>query len=87
MARKRGGSRRPFLNLPGNLVLLHGTGNEKCHGFVESEPLWARDNGFKVREGRWLPTEVAIEHACHGLVYLLDDGRVSFEPPDPPERP
>lgn len=84
MARKRGGSVRPFINLPGNLLLLHGTGTEGCHGRVESNGLWARDNGFKVREGRWLPTEVAVEHAVHGEVYLIDDGSISY---DPPERP
>lgn len=82
MARKRGGTNRPFINLPGNLVLLHGTGTEKCHGFVESNGLWSQDNGFKVREGRWLPTQVSIEHAVHGLVYLLDDGSVSYDPPE-----
>lgn len=81
MARKGGGSRRLFVNLPGNLVLLHGTGSVGCHFRVESDGLWSRDNGFKVREGRWLPTEVAIDHAHHGRVYLLDDGSVSYGPP------
>jgi hypothetical protein len=82
MARKRGGSIRPFINLPGNLLLLHGTGTEGCHGRVEANGLWAREYGFKVREGRWLPAQVLVDHAVHGPVYLADDGSVSGDPPE-----
>lgn len=81
MARKDGGSRRSFINQPGNLVLLHGHGSVGCHFRVESDGLWSTEHGFKVREGRWLPAEVGIEHAIHGHVYLSDDGTVSYEPP------
>lgn len=81
MARKAGSSRRPFINLPGNLVLLHGSGYFGCHFRVERDGLQSCDSGFKVREGRWLPSEVLIDHAIHGPVYLLDDGTASCDPP------
>ena len=74
MARKGGGTIRAFINLPGNLVLLCGSGTVGCHFRVESNGLWARDNGFKVREGQLLPAEVPIVHAVHGRVLLADGG-------------
>jgi hypothetical protein len=72
--RKRGGTLRRWINLPGNLVLLCGSGTVGCHFRVESNGLWARDNGFKVREGQHLPSAVPINHAVHGRVLLADDG-------------
>jgi hypothetical protein len=74
MARKGGGTVRAFINLPGNLVLLCGSGTVGCHFRVESNGLWARENGFKVREGVTLPADTPIEHAVHGRVLLADDG-------------
>lgn len=74
MARKRGGTSRAFINLPGNLILLHGTGVEGCHGRVEANGRWAVEQGFRVREGVALPAEVPVKHAVHGWVTLADDG-------------
>lgn len=81
LGRKRGGTQRPWVNFPSNLILLCGHGSAGCHLKVGTEGWWARDNGFVVREGRWLPTQVLVEHAVHGPVYLLDDGGISHEPP------
>ena len=81
MARKRGGSRRPWINLPGNLILLCGNGVEGCHFKVESEVWWACSQGFKVREGRWMPVEHHVVHAVHGEVWLDDEGGISYSPP------
>lgn len=74
MARKRGGSTRPFINLPGNLVLLCGHGSVGCHFQVESERVWAEAAGFIVRDGVTVPAAVPISHAVHGLVLLGDEG-------------
>jgi len=73
-ARKAGGTNRPHINLPSNLLLAHGTGSEGCHWRIESNGIWAREFGFKVREGVRLPAEVPVKHAVHGWVTLADDG-------------
>jgi hypothetical protein len=74
LRRGQGSTRRAWVNLPGNLVLLCGSGTVGCHFRVESNGLWARENGFKVREGVTLPADTPIEHAVHGRVLLADDG-------------
>ena len=83
LARKGGGTQRRWVNFPSNLVLLCGHGTTGCHFRVESQGAWARDQGYKIREGRWRPPEVGIEHAAHGRrVYLTDDGGISDTPPE-----
>lgn len=73
--RRGGGSTvREFVNLPGNLVLLCGSATTRCHGLVEGNPAWARENGFRVDDGITLPADTPIAHAVHGRVLLADDG-------------
>jgi hypothetical protein len=74
LRRGSGGTVRAFVNLPGNLVLLHGSATTSCHGLVEGNPGWARANGYRVDDGITLPAETPIEHAVHGRVLLADDG-------------
>lgn len=74
MGRKHGGTRRTFINLPGNLVLLHGHGSALCHGDVERFRVTAEAKGLVIRDGVWLPTQIAIDHALHGRVLLDDEG-------------
>lgn len=81
--RGSGGDARPETNLPGNLVLLHGSGTTGCHGQVESFRADAQSKGFLIpRESIDRPELHAIEHALHGWCYLLDDGTVSTDPPE-----
>jgi hypothetical protein len=72
--RKRGGTTRAWVNLPGNLLLVCGNGTVGCHFRIESNGLWARENGFRVREGVLRPVDVPVAHAVHGLVLLDDAG-------------
>jgi hypothetical protein len=74
LGRKRGGTVRPFVNLAGNLVLLHGHGSALCHGDVGRHVARFTDAGLLVREGVVRPADTPIEHAVHGRVLLADDG-------------
>lgn len=82
--RSQGGTSREWVNLPGNLILLHGSGTTGCHFFVESNREWATNAGFLVSaNGILIATQVAIDHAVHGVVYLTDNG--GFRPLEPGE--
>lgn len=72
--RGAGGTRRPWVNLPANLILLHGHGTSLCHGDVESDRAKYTDTGHIVRDGITLPAQAPIEHALHGRVLLDDEG-------------
>jgi len=74
LRRGGGGTRRGWVNLPGNLVLLHGHGSSLCHGDVEGNPAWARERGYRVDDGQTRPADTPIDHAVHGRVLLADDG-------------
>lgn len=78
--RGMGGTRRDDTNSPANLVILCGSGVDQCHGTVESRRGDAYDRGVLVRQN-FDPSQVAIEHAVHGWVYLTDDGEAVTEPP------
>ncbi len=70
--RGAGSTRRPWINLPANLVVVCGSGTTGDHGRIESNPAWAAGQGFRVVDGIVLPADTPILHAAHGLV-LLDD--------------
>lgn len=74
--RQMGGSRRADTNMPANLLLLC----TDCHNGVESHRADAYNRGLLLRTDD-SPSLVAVEHAVHGWVYLLDDGSVSTDPP------
>jgi hypothetical protein len=81
--RGMGGSREKWVNLPGNLLLLCGSGVTGCHGWVESHRETARASGFLVPlNGAKLPAELKVMHVLYGEV-LLDDfgGKTSQEVP------
>jgi len=48
VARGMGGSRRPILNTPPNLLLVHGSGTTSCHGYIESHPVEATAAGWRL---------------------------------------
>lgn len=73
--RGMGGTKDPAISSPANGVLLHGTGTTMCHGKVEANREGYTDAGFLInRNSRSQPSDVAILHAIHGLVYLDDLG-------------
>lgn len=75
-----GGTGRDWVNLPGNLIPLHTS----CHLFVESNRQWATNAGFLVSaNGILTATQIAIEHAVHGVIFLGDNG--GFRPLTPGE--
>lgn len=80
LPRGMGGSRRDDINSPANLVILCGTGTEKCHGWAESNRTAARALGLLVRFNE-IPSQVPIEHKVHGLGWLTDDGEFVHEFP------
>jgi hypothetical protein len=80
-----GSSRLPWVNLPGNLVLLCGGGTTKCHGFIEANRQDAYDTGWLVRRHSTdLPADIPIQHARHGYGWLTDTG--GFDPHPTPFR-
>lgn len=84
IARAAGGSRRPELNLPMNLLILCGSAVTGCHGRVEQRGTDDLAAGFWLRQwtdGRpTAPGEHAVRHARHGWVWLDDDGSVTPVP-------
>jgi hypothetical protein len=72
-----GGDRSPVSHSPANLVLLHGSGVDLCHGHVESQREESYDLGLLVHRGTD-PREAPIEHAVHGLVLLTEEGGVTL---------
>ncbi|WP_300680716.1 hypothetical protein [Nocardioides sp.] len=72
--RGMGGTSRPELNQPGNLVLLCGTGVDGCHGWIESHRHAAAEAGWLLPTSTADPTTVPVV-LWHGRpVYLLNDG-------------
>lgn len=52
-ARGMGGSKSEWINLPANLITLCGSGTTLCHGEVESDPLGAAADGYRLGVGQW----------------------------------
>lgn len=77
LPRGMGGSRAAFINEPGNLNLLCGSGTTGCHGHIERNRAEAYDAGFLVRSGIRLPADTPIDHFLYGRVLLNDDGTVT----------
>jgi hypothetical protein len=70
-----GSSKLPWVDKPGNLILLCGSGTTGCHGYIESHRVFGRASGWLVPlNGKDLPTSVRIHHAIHGVVLLNDFG-------------
>lgn len=86
LPRRMGGSRRPELNTPANLVVLCGSGTTGCHGTIESKREQAYDEGLLLHEGAD-PASVPVlllpsTHAFAELVYLTVDGTYALDAPD-----
>jgi hypothetical protein len=70
--RGMGGSKRPEVNAPSNILMLCGSGTTGCHGWVESNREEAYELGLLVH--MWQkPVEVPVT-LWHGTFLLNDDG-------------
>lgn len=59
--RGMGGTKLPWVDQPGNLITLCGSGTTGCHHWVERNRDEARALGFLVRTwGLQLPTEISV---------------------------
>lgn len=77
--RGSGGTSLGWVNLPGNLILLCGSGVDGCHGHIESNRDEARAQGFLVNlNGKDVPSMVPVVHAVHGVVLLDDAGGIEL---------
>jgi hypothetical protein len=79
--RGSGGTSRPELNRPSNLLLVCGSATTLCHGELTQN----RDRHAFLTAG-WVvslnsrqdPAEVPVLHAVHGVVLLDDDGGIEL---------
>lgn len=85
--RRMGGSRRPELNTPANLLLVCGSGTTGCHGRIEANRERAYEDGHLIPAGL-IPADVPVmladpNHPSHWprLVWLHDDGTYTEENP------
>lgn len=85
LPRRMGGSTRPELNTPANLVILCGSGTTGCHGWVEGHRERAHADGLLLHAGED-PTRVPVRLAALAgwarPVWLLVDGTYSETPPE-----
>ena len=87
LPRRMGGSRRPELNAPSNLLVICGSGTTGCHGRIESHRERAYEDGLILRADQnplHVPAMLADPHhpsLWPRLVWLTDDGTYTEEPP------
>jgi len=67
-----GGTTRPAINAPSNLLTLCGSGTTGCHGWVEAHPTDARARGLAVAS--WDVPALTPVQTWRGWVLLDDDG-------------
>lgn len=76
MPRASGGSRMWFINAPSNLVVLCLA----CHTDIESHRTQAYEDGWLVKRGSELPSEVPIRTWRGDLLFLHDEGGMTVVP-------
>jgi hypothetical protein len=73
--RGSGGTSLGWVNTPGNLLTLCGSGTTGCHGWCETHRETARHHGFLVpRNAYYTAAQVPVLHAVYGWVLLDDAG-------------
>lgn len=86
LPRRMGGSSRPELNTPANLILLCGSGTTGCHGRIESNREQAYAEGLLLHDGADPAAVPVLLHTIPGafpaLVYLTVDGCYATDAPD-----
>jgi len=69
--RMMGGSRKPELHYPANLIVLCGSGNTGCHGWVESNRDRSREHGYLINKVESASSIPFRDNA--GIWYLIDN--------------
>lgn len=69
--RRMGGTKRPELNQPANLLVLCGSGTYGCHGRAESYRAWAIERGI-ILYTRDIPEEMPYVD-LYGRWWMLDN--------------
>lgn len=85
VARGMGG--RSVIDEPYNLLTVCGTGTTGCHGRIESNPEWARAQGYRVdswEAPETVPVEVCVAPGIYAWHGLDDDHRFSLRGAVPP---
>ena len=84
--RGMGGTDRPELNQPQNLLSLCGSGTTGCHGYIESNRTEAYEKGWIVlrdHDPAETPVQISIDlpgmPAIKKMVFLSDDGWYGIE--------
>lgn len=72
--RKRGGTRRPEINSPENLVWIC----RACHDWIESRRALAYRTGWLVKEGIDGPLEISLVDDRGRTFFLTEEGGVIF---------
>lgn len=89
--RRMGGSRRPELNTPANLILVCGSGTTGCHGRIESNREQAYAEGLLLHDGADPAAVPVLLHTIPGrfpeLVYLTVDGTYALDGPNHDQEP
>lgn len=82
VARGMGGTRRPWINSPENLITLCGSGTTGCHGQVEASPHEAVIYGWRVPSWAGDPGSVSVRYWTGDWFMLRPDGsrRAVLEP-------
>lgn len=75
--RGMGGTRRPEVNSPANLILLAGSGVTACHGRVERRCPVDNDRGYWLKHGQD-PATTPVWHWRHGWVLLDHTGGMAL---------
>lgn len=75
-----GGTRRAETNSPAALILLCGSATTGCHGWVETHPAAAHENGWAIRQSDD-PLQLPVWHWQRGLIFLTADGAWSQRKP------
>lgn len=79
--RGMGGSRRPETNLPGNLLVLCGSGTTGCHGWTETHRDEALSMGLLVSQFVTDPDQVPVQTYCGWFVFDNEGGKTPVEVP------
>lgn len=74
--RRMGGTRRPEINQPSNLLAVCGHSLTGCHFRIESNRLWATEMGLLVPS--YADPSTTPAYLRWGLVLLGDDGTWSY---------
>lgn len=88
MGRGMGGSRGSWVNAPGGLIVLCGSGTTGCHGWVTEHPAEAAECGWVVHRNRGArPTDVQVWLPLEDAWFYFEDNGARTRPEHQEPRP